>query len=291
MEYAKLQGTFLRSVAFKDADMAARGAWVTLAGHCADQENGGRIVACQAWNDRQWLSRTDCMRGDVEHAVRSELARWDGADLVLVGYDVQSEAAFHNIAAVNRQRALDQWQKRRDADAAAAAKNAAGSAAGTDDASRRQNLSMPPAVPPAPAADAAGIENRCHLPTDLPTDLRNTDPAAVAAPAPPPMGAPSATATTSAKPTSPAPPAGGDDNAQLRVRLGRYGMAASPQATAEWAGLLRERAAITRWSEVNAFLAHCATVGRHAGKPIRFARDALAIADEWRSGVRPEVRP
>jgi hypothetical protein len=177
MEYAKLQGAFLRSARFKDAEMPARGAWVTLIGHCADQTNGGRIVGCRGWNDRQWLSRTDCLREDVDLVVRAELAAWDGHDLVLEGYDRIAEGTFRALSEVNRKRAMDQHAGKRSA--------GGNDASGTGDASRRHGDHVPPAVRPAPADAAAGTDFGCqppNQPTNQPPNERG------AGAPPPPMG-------------------------------------------------------------------------------------------------------
>lgn len=213
MEYAKLQGAFLRTARFRDADMAARGAWATLIVHCADQENGGRVVACKAWTDRQWLSRTDCMRGDVDHLVGSELGRWDGEDLVLDGYDRVAEGTFHAASEVNRRRAKEAHEKRRAQEAAAAAA-AANGAAGSEQACRRQDGDVPPAVPPAGTNGAAGTGSGCHPPTH-PSNQPSKETAGAA---PPPKGAAaSGSRRDPAPPPTPKPP-----RDEVGAQIGRY---------------------------------------------------------------------
>jgi hypothetical protein len=94
MEYLKLQRGFRESDAWMAADVAARGAWTSVAGFCADEENAGRIVGARAWNDRLWLLRAGCSAAEVEHAVGAKLAAWDGDDLVVAGYDLIGEQHY-----------------------------------------------------------------------------------------------------------------------------------------------------------------------------------------------------
>lgn len=175
MQYTKIQCAFLRSIAFKDAEMAARGTWLTLNGLCADRENGGRIQGCRAWNDRQWLSHADCLALDIEVAVKNELAMWSGDDLLVIGYDVNGEDAFKAMSQTNRVRANGQWEKVRSMKGE--------NAGGMNGLSRRHVDEMPPALPPAPKRDAAGTEKGCH--TNQPSIHPSKGPSA---PLPPPMG-------------------------------------------------------------------------------------------------------
>lgn len=145
-----------------------------------------------------------------------------------------------------------------------------------------------------------------ECPSAPPGALAGASPAVAVAPAPAPSPAPDAGLPPPARESPPPAAAGalalgaapgtaatanGGENGKLRVRLGRFGMAASPQATIEWAGLLRERAGITHWEYVDEFLGHCARLGRVAGEPVRYAREAIAMADDWRAGKRPAEAP
>lgn len=96
MEYMKLQRSFRKSDAWVGADAAARGAWVSVAGYCADEENGGRIVAAKRWLERLWQHRVGCTLPEIEHAIALELARWDGDDLIVEGYDLRGEQAYQD---------------------------------------------------------------------------------------------------------------------------------------------------------------------------------------------------
>lgn len=75
-----------------------------------------------------------------------------------------------------------------------------------------------------------------------------------------------------------------DANAKLRAMLGKYGLAASPQATLEWEGMLK-RHGMTKWTEVRSFIAYCVKRGG-----VTFARNADPILPTWmreREGATP----
>jgi hypothetical protein len=91
MQYLKLQQAFRQTDAWGEADCCARGAWVSIAGYCADKENGGRIEGAKAWGDRLWSQRAGVTVTQVEVAVLARLASWDGDDLVVAGYDTKGE--------------------------------------------------------------------------------------------------------------------------------------------------------------------------------------------------------
>lgn len=113
MEYTKLQLKWTRSDTFKSAEPAARGVWVGLIAYCADQENGGRIIACQTWTDRRWMAAAAATREEIEQAVVQGLATWNGADLVVGGYDIIGEQTFQAVSAANQDRANLKWEKER----------------------------------------------------------------------------------------------------------------------------------------------------------------------------------
>ena len=103
MKYASVHRAWLASdTAALDADDAALGAWLRLVVHAADLELGegdrdfgeGRIPCCQDWSGRAWLRAVGTDRGGVEAAVEAGLARWDGNDLLVRGYDLRAERAY-----------------------------------------------------------------------------------------------------------------------------------------------------------------------------------------------------
>lgn len=94
MEYLKLQRSFRTTKTWLAASIAARGAWVCLAGYCADEENAGRIAGAQGWCSRMWMQLAGLEAHDVATAVAAGLATWEGEDLVVAGYDRIGEEAY-----------------------------------------------------------------------------------------------------------------------------------------------------------------------------------------------------
>lgn len=65
----------LQKPAFTSATVAELGTWLRLGCYCAEQENGGHILNCKEWTDRQWLIAAGLERNDVQ--APSQLWRWD----------------------------------------------------------------------------------------------------------------------------------------------------------------------------------------------------------------------
>jgi len=317
MQYAKIQSRFTRSVVFKDADMAARGCWLTLHMYCADQENRGRIVGCKLWNDRQWFSRTDCMRADVDHLIKSELGTWDGDDLALVGYDLDGELHYHEVSERNRQRAVEAHRRRQgdvppapenpaagnssqgdrdcrrhDPDLPPASKNgAAGKKVNTDAQApegaecRRQPEDVPAAVPAAANNGAAGSVSGCP-PSNHPSI--HVEAAAHAAR---PQGATAGggggggrapdrrTATAAAgAPASRAAPGGRIDVGAL---VEEFGLHSGEKYRAGWVGLFQHQAQCRSADEARRFLRFAVGVRRKANQPARLPSHLAPLVDAW----------
>lgn len=117
MEYLKLQRSFRESDAWMAADVHARGAWTSVAGFCADEENSGRIVGAKAWIDRLWLLRAGCGLACIEHMIASHLAAWDGDDLVVAGYDIIGQQHYQAKRKVARDAGVASGASRRAATA------------------------------------------------------------------------------------------------------------------------------------------------------------------------------
>jgi hypothetical protein len=94
VEYAKVQNATLGSPAFLVATASCLGAWVRLNAYCAAQESGGVIPGSRPWTDRLWLGAANVDTQEVAAVVEANLARWDGDDLVLHGYDHTGESAL-----------------------------------------------------------------------------------------------------------------------------------------------------------------------------------------------------
>ncbi|MCZ6870523.1 MAG: hypothetical protein O7G84_13560 [Gammaproteobacteria bacterium] len=103
MRYAAVHGTWLGSdPAALDATDAALGAWLRLQVLASEMELGeggedlgeGRIPSCAEWSDRAWLRAVGTDRAAVDTVVAAKLARWDGNDLLVGGYDRKGQAAI-----------------------------------------------------------------------------------------------------------------------------------------------------------------------------------------------------
>lgn len=97
MEYSKLQLNWTRTITFRAASLVARGAWVSLVAHCADQENGGTIANCKDWSRDQWSAVCAVTHKDVATCVAAGLAKWDDVSLVVIGYDITGEERCRDL--------------------------------------------------------------------------------------------------------------------------------------------------------------------------------------------------
>ncbi len=71
-----------------DAPAHVLGAWLLIYGYCAsDGVESPRLVGARAWDARRWLARAGVDVAQVEEVVVAALARWEGDDLVLEGWD------------------------------------------------------------------------------------------------------------------------------------------------------------------------------------------------------------
>jgi hypothetical protein len=76
-------------------DPALRGHWHALISFCAMRENGGTVVGAAAWTNRDWDRTAGVTRAALRKLADGDepLVRWDGDDLVVLGYDRGREAA------------------------------------------------------------------------------------------------------------------------------------------------------------------------------------------------------
>ena len=89
MKYLNIYLPDLHSAPYIGSEPRERAAWLSVLGYCCEQENGGRIVGCRAWKDRQWQQTCGVTLKEVESA--SKLLVWDGQDLTVVFYPIDSE--------------------------------------------------------------------------------------------------------------------------------------------------------------------------------------------------------
>lgn len=89
MKWLNIEVATLRSAKYIGAEPIERATWLSLLGYCADQENGGRIIDCLAWKDRQW--QQVCGITHNEATMQSNLYIWEGADLLVAFYPADKE--------------------------------------------------------------------------------------------------------------------------------------------------------------------------------------------------------
>lgn len=90
MEYLNIPLAVVAGIEFIGSPPLARATWLSLQIFCTKSENGGRIVNCRSWGDHTWGQIAGLKRREV-HA-ESMLWSWDGDDLVVWAYNIDSEA-------------------------------------------------------------------------------------------------------------------------------------------------------------------------------------------------------
>jgi hypothetical protein len=80
----------LRSPEFIGADPEQRATWLSLLGHCCEQENGGRISGCREWKCRRWQQTCGVTLDEVN--AESDLWQWDEDTIEVAFYPVEKEA-------------------------------------------------------------------------------------------------------------------------------------------------------------------------------------------------------
>lgn len=105
MEYLNIQIATLRSPEFVGSDPVQRATWLCLNSYCAAVENHGRIPGCRAWGDRKWGQICGVTAAEVTAA--SDLWQWDGDDLIVAFYPLDSE----EIVTAKRARARENGKR------------------------------------------------------------------------------------------------------------------------------------------------------------------------------------
>lgn len=90
MEWLNLHLSVMDSTEFVGSDQIERGTWLCLMRFCAGQENGGLIVACRTWKDRQWQQQVRVTLREVTRA-NPKLWEWQGDDLQVFFYPLEQE--------------------------------------------------------------------------------------------------------------------------------------------------------------------------------------------------------
>ena len=89
MNWINIQTATLRSPQFIGSDPTARGTWLAVLGYCYEQENGGKILGCIGWKDRQWQQICGVTRNEIDGS--SSLMQWQGDDLCVWSYPIETE--------------------------------------------------------------------------------------------------------------------------------------------------------------------------------------------------------
>ncbi len=92
MKYAAVFIQFMRAAPAALAPAVAVGAWTRLYVHAAIIEMQGRIPKCAAYTDREWMVTAAVTAAEVADALAAGLVRWEGDDLLVLGYDLEGEA-------------------------------------------------------------------------------------------------------------------------------------------------------------------------------------------------------
>lgn len=91
MNWLNLETKLLHAPEYIGADPISRATWLNLMLWCASQENGGRIVGADTWQDRRWQQTAGVTLKEVRGA--APLVTAVGDDLIVWGYPVDKERA------------------------------------------------------------------------------------------------------------------------------------------------------------------------------------------------------
>ncbi|HXJ18993.1 MAG TPA: hypothetical protein VMT03_02080 [Polyangia bacterium] len=94
MNYFSLYRSFLVVLAV-EVPNAVLGAWVRLQSYAtSDGVESSTLEGAREWDERRWMICCQVSSADVEAVVAHKLARWEGADLLLEGFDSKGLAAL-----------------------------------------------------------------------------------------------------------------------------------------------------------------------------------------------------
>lgn len=110
MNWLNVNVTKLRDDVFAGATPEELGIWLRLVAYCALMENGGGIIGCEPWTERQW--QTTCGISKAEVDVKSRLWRFGGNEGVLwvYGYPKEQEAVLKAKRAGGKRGARKRWK-------------------------------------------------------------------------------------------------------------------------------------------------------------------------------------
>lgn len=110
MNWLNIPIASLRKPEFTACGLADLGIWLRLSCYCAAQENGGRILNCKKWTDRQWLIACGVTAEDVSH--ECDLWVWQLQALMVANYPKDKEKEVAAKRAAGKATAKARWGRR-----------------------------------------------------------------------------------------------------------------------------------------------------------------------------------
>jgi hypothetical protein len=111
MEWLNLHTSVLDSAEVQNSAPVDRSTWLFLLRYCIGQENGGRLLAVAAWNDRNWLRNVGVSLKEVKRDC--PLWKWEGDDVSVLFYPLHAEADVHRLRGQASAAGHASWHKRR----------------------------------------------------------------------------------------------------------------------------------------------------------------------------------
>ena len=113
MIYINLKTSTLRSAEYIGSEPTARATWLNLLCYCCEQENGGMIVDCVAWKDRQWQQTCGVTLSEVQE--KSALWQWNDDHLSVLFYPLDKQTEVQAKREAGRRGGQRSGQSRREA--------------------------------------------------------------------------------------------------------------------------------------------------------------------------------
>lgn len=110
MEWINLHTSVIDSAEFMTAEPVDRATWLCLQRYCVGQENSGRILGAKGWTDRIWLQMCGVSLREVTRSCG--LWAWDGDDLTVTFYNIESEKKVQRLRGQAASAGHASWQKR-----------------------------------------------------------------------------------------------------------------------------------------------------------------------------------
>lgn len=111
MNYLNIHIPIMGEEEFSGATHEQVGIWLRLATYCAHQENGGKILRCEKWSERQWM--TTC--GVEKDAIMrdSPLWKWDIGAVIVRHYPLAQEREVARKREAGRRTAKLRWDSKK----------------------------------------------------------------------------------------------------------------------------------------------------------------------------------